>query len=125
MTPSYSEHPAMFRNHPFGFVLAILLIPAAVGILILLWWYLKCRSTKLSFIGRDLVLERGLLSKNRTELSAVSVRTVNVYQSLVDRMMGVGRLSIYTAGDVPEIEVTGIPRPHDVRDLIKQQQTDA
>ncbi len=122
VTPSYSEHPAMFRNHPFGFILAVLLIPVAIGILILMWWYLKCRSTKLEFVGRDVVLERGLLSKNRTELSAESVRTVNVYQSLLDRMLGVGRLSIYTAGDEPEIEVLGIPRPHDFRDLIKQQQ---
>lgn len=114
----------MFRNHPVGFVLAILLVPLAIGILILLWWYLKCRSTKLEFIGRDVVLEKGLLSKDRTELNADSVRTVNVYQSLLNRMLGVGRLSIYTAGDVPEIEVTGIPRPHDFRDLIKREQAD-
>jgi len=114
----------MFKNNPLGFILAVLLIPLAIGIIILLWWYLKCKSTKLEFVGNDVVLERGLLSKNRTELNAGSVRTVNVYQSLFDRMFGVGRISIYTAGDVPEVEVAGIPRPHDFRDLIKQHQAD-
>ncbi|WP_348673381.1 PH domain-containing protein [uncultured Abyssibacter sp.] len=124
LEPKYSEHPAMFKNNPLGFILAVLLIPLAIGIIILLWWYLKCKSTKLEFVGNDVVLERGLLSKNRTELNAGSVRTVNVYQSLFDRMFGVGRISIYTAGDVPEVEVAGIPRPHDFRDLIKQHQAD-
>ena len=124
MEPKYSEHPAMFKNNPLGFILAVLLVPLAIGVLILLWWYLKCKSTKLEFVGNDIVLEKGLLSKDRTELNAETVRTVNVYQSLFDRMFGVGRISIYTAGDVPEVEVSGIPRPHDVRDLIKQQQAD-
>jgi len=124
LEPKYSEHPAMFKNNPLGFILAVLLVPLAIGVLILLWWYLKCKSTKLEFVGNDIVLEKGLLSKDRTELNAETVRTVNVYQSLFDRMFGVGRISIYTAGDVPEVEVSGIPRPHDFRDLIKQQQAD-
>lgn len=65
METKYSEHPSMFRNNPLGFILAILLIPVAIGILILLWWYLQCKSTKLEFSGNDLILEKGLLSKER------------------------------------------------------------
>lgn len=114
----------MLRNHPFGFVLSILLIPTGVGILILLGWYLKCRSTRLEFAGQDLILEQGLLSKHRTELNVGAVRTVKVYQSLFDRMFGVGTLSVYTAGDDPEFKVAGMPRPHDLRDLIKGRQVD-
>lgn len=112
----------MFRNHPFGFLLSILLIPVAVGILILLVWYLRCRSTKLEFVGHDLILETGLLSKNRTELHVRSIRTMNVYQSFANRIFGVGKISIYTAGDDPEIEVTGLPDPHDLREMVKKEQ---
>jgi len=119
---AYSEHPSMFRNNPVGFILAVLLIPVAVGILILLWWYLKCKSTKLEYAGNDLILEKGLLSKDRTELNVGRIRTVNVYQSFFNRIFGVGRISIYTAGDEPEINVAGLPRPHDLRDLIKSHQ---
>lgn len=122
METKYSEHPAMFRSNPLGFVLAVLLVPLAVGILILLAWYLKCRSIKLEFTGNDLVLERGLLSKERTELNVRSIRTVNVYQSFFNRIFGVGTIAIFTAGDEPEIEVAGVPRPHDLRDLIKGHQ---
>lgn len=122
METAYSEHPSMFRNNPVGFILAVLLIPVAVGILILLWWYLKCKSTKLEYAGNDLILEKGLLSKDRTELNVGRIRTVNVYQSFFNRIFGVGRISIYTAGDEPEINVAGLPRPHDLRDLIKSHQ---
>lgn len=121
METKYSEHPAMFKNNPLGFILAVLLIPVAVGIVILLYWYLQCKSTKLEFKGKDLILERGLLSKSRTELNVDSIRTVNVYQSFFNRIFGVGRISIYTAGDTPEIEVSGLPRPNDLRELVKTQ----
>lgn len=122
MDVRYSEHPSMFRNHPFGFLLSILLIPVAIGILILMVWYLRCRSTKLEFVGHDLILETGLLSKNRTELHVRSIRTMNVYQSFVNRILGVGKISIYTAGDDPEIEVAGLPDPHDLREMVKKEQ---
>ncbi len=112
----------MFRNNPLGFILAVVLIPVAIGIIILMVWYLKCKSTRLDFIGDDLVLERGLLSKDRTELDVNRIRTVNVYQSFFNRIFGVGRISIYTAGDDPEIDVSGLPNPHDLRELIKASQ---
>ena len=50
------------------------------------------------------------------------IRTVNVYQSFFNRIFGVGRISIYTAGDDPEIDVSGLPDPHDLRELIKAEQ---
>ncbi len=122
MDVKYSEHPAMFKNNPLGFLLSILLIPVGVGIIILLAWYLKCKSTQLELVGSDLVLERGLLSKDRTELALSSVRTVNVYQSFFNRIFGVGRIAIYTAGDDAEMEVAGLPDPHRLRELIKARQ---
>ncbi|MEX1215544.1 PH domain-containing protein [Saccharospirillum sp.] len=115
----YSEHPSMFKNNPLGFVVAVLLIPLAIGILILLIWYLKCKSTTLEFTGNDLILERGLLSKDRTELNINSIRTVKVYQTFLNRIFGVGKISVFTAGDTAEIEAAGVPRPHDLRDMIK------
>ncbi len=118
MEKKYSEHPAMFKNNPLGFILAVLLIPLAVGIIILLVWYIKCKSTKLELVGDDLILEQGLLSKDHTELDISSIRTVKVYQSFFNRIFGVGKISIYTAGDQAEIEVEGMPRPHELRDLV-------
>lgn len=122
--PLYSEHPAMFRNNPFGFIISLLLIPVfGLGLLILLWWYLQCRGSKLTVNERDILYEKGLLSKYRVEFGIAGVRTVKVHQSFFNRIFGVGAIHIYTAGDLPEIEVKGMPNPNEVRELIKARQT--
>ncbi|NVK40939.1 MAG: PH domain-containing protein [Oceanospirillaceae bacterium] len=122
MDVKYSEYPAMFKNNPLGFLLSILLVPVGIGIIILMVWYLKCKSTRLEVTERELIVERGLLSKDRTELSLASIRTVNVYQSFFNRIFGVGKIAVYTAGDEAEVEVAGLPDPHRLRELIKQGQ---
>jgi uncharacterized membrane protein YdbT with pleckstrin-like domain len=113
----------MFRNKPLGFILAVILIPAAIGILILMVWYLRCKSTKLEINGNEVVLEQGLLSKERTELSVSGIRTVKINQSFFNRLFKVGTVSIYTAGDSPEIQAAGMPRPEVFRELVKAAQT--
>jgi uncharacterized membrane protein YdbT with pleckstrin-like domain len=122
VTSQYAEHPAMFRNKPLGFILAVILIPAAIGILILMVWYLRCKSTKLEINGNEVVLEQGLLSKERTELSVSGIRTVKINQSFFNRLFKVGTVSIYTAGDSPEIQAAGMPRPEVFRELVKAAQ---
>lgn len=114
----YEAHPPMFRNNPVGFVLSVVLIAAAVGILILLVWYVKTRAEKLTITREDLRYERGILSKSRSEVRLTGIRSVTVHQSLFQRMFGTGDIEIYTAGDRPEIIAKGIPDPNEVREII-------
>ncbi len=93
-----------------------------VGVILLLIWYLQTKSTKLTITNKDILLERGLLSKNRSEVSIKSIRTVKVKQSFFNRVFGVGAIELYTAGDLPEIDVKGMPNPNKVRDIIKEIQ---
>lgn len=116
---TYTARPVMFRSHPFSFILSILLIPAVIGIVVLLYWYLTCKSTALTVSEGQIYLERGLLSKTRYEIDCDSVRTVKVYQSLINRMFGVGSIEIYTAGDQPEMLVKGLTNPNSIRDVIR------
>lgn len=121
---AYAEHPKMFRNHPFRFILTCILCLVGVGILIFLWWHIQNKSTKLSIIDNEILFEKGLLSKNRSEINMNSVRTTKVKQSFINRIMGVGTIEIYTAGDDPEIVAHGMLDPNRVRELIKATQND-
>lgn len=114
----YQAHPPMFRNHPVGFVLSIVLIGAAIGIIILLVWYVKTRAEMLAVTRDELRYEKGILSKSHSELRLSSIRSVRVNQSLLQRMFGTGDIRIYTAGDEPEITVKGMPDPHELRQII-------
>jgi uncharacterized membrane protein YdbT with pleckstrin-like domain len=119
----YKAHPAMFRAHPFWFILFVLLIAAfGLGLLILLFWYIKSRATALTVTDHELLYEKGILSKERLAVSLRHVRSVQVNQSFVNRILGVGEIEIKTAGDEPEFTVADLPDPHEVRDAISRAQ---
>jgi uncharacterized membrane protein YdbT with pleckstrin-like domain len=119
----YEAHPAMFRAHPFWFILAVLLIAAfGAGILILLVWYIKTRATTVTVTDSDLLYEKGILSKNRTSVSLRHIRSVNVMQTFVNRLLGVGTIQISTAGDLPEFTIVDMPDPHLIGEAISNAQ---
>ncbi len=120
---SYQAHPAMFRAHPFWFILFVLLISAGgLGILILLYWYIKTRATALTVTEHEITFEQGILSKDRTGVSLRHVRAVRVTQGFVNRILGVGTVEISTAGDEPEFKVSDMPDPHEIREAISRAQ---
>jgi uncharacterized membrane protein YdbT with pleckstrin-like domain len=119
----FEAHPAMFRAHPFWFILFVLLIAAfGLGLLILLYWYIKTRATALAVTDHELLYERGILSKERLAVSLRHVRSVQVSQGFINRILGVGTIEIKTAGDEPEFTVRDLPDPHRVREAISRAQ---
>ncbi len=123
MSELYSEHPVMFKNNPLGFIICLILIPVGgLGLLILLTWHLKNKASKLTVNDNEILFEKGLLSKERSEVNISSVRTTKVKQSFFNRIFGVGTIEIYTAGDSPEIVASGMPNPNKIREFIKANQ---
>jgi len=122
-TVIYQAHPAMFRAHPFWFIVFVLLVAAfGLGLLILLYWYIKTRATALTVTEHELLYEKGILSKERLAVSLRHVRAIQVNQSFVNRILGVGTIEISTAGDEPEFTVADLPDPHEVREAISRAQ---
>ena len=122
----YEAHPAMFRGHPFLFILCCALILVfGLGLLIFLIWWLQCLGTTLTITDTRTTLRRGILSKYTNEVLHKHVRNVQVYQSLFQRILGTGNVGISSAGQSKiEIQVSGIPNPEDVRAIITSQQSD-
>jgi len=119
----YEAHPAMFRAHPFWFILAVLLILAfGIGIIILLYWYIKTRATALTVTDQELMYERGILSKDRSSVSLKHIRSVNIAQGFVNRIFGVGTVQVSTAGDEPEFTIADMPDPYVIQEAITKAQ---
>lgn len=120
MTPDYDASPAMFRNHPLAFVGAVMLIAAfGLGILILLYWYIKVRSVRLTITGDLIHLSQGIFSKSQTDIDVQEIRSVSVRQGFWQRVFGVGLIEVFTTGDQPEFSLDGMPDPNFVRDHIR------
>ena len=119
-TELYRSHPAMFRTHPFGFILSLLLILAAgVGLIILLVWWLRTRGLTLIVTDRRTILEKGLLSRSSNEVLHEHIRNIVVEQTLFERIFKTGKIGISSAAQADmEIEAAGIPDPNMVKRLI-------
>ncbi|MFB0873029.1 MULTISPECIES: PH domain-containing protein [unclassified Sphingobium] len=117
----YDEHPAMFRAHPLLFTL---LLVSVVGILAIGVWWVMHKGERLALSDRDVLLERGLLSKQRTEVALSSIRSVRITQSLGQRMFGVGHVELFSAGDIAEIAIKNMPRPDRIRAIAASRNVD-
>jgi membrane protein YdbS with pleckstrin-like domain len=119
MQPRYQEHPTMFADEPLQFIIAVLLIPIGIGIIWLIYWYIKLRCTLDTIDDERVMLSRGILNKEKIEIELQSIRTVRVDQTFADRIFNCGILKIYTAGDQPELQQKGMPDPERLRNALR------
>ncbi|SCW52639.1 PH domain-containing protein [Sphingobium faniae] len=117
----YDEHPAMFRAHPFLF---LLLLISVAGILAIGVWWLMCKGERLALSEREVLMERGLLAKQRTEIALTSIRSVRITQSFGQRIFDVGNVELFSAGDVAEIAIRSMPRPGRIRAIAASRNLD-
>jgi membrane protein YdbS with pleckstrin-like domain/endogenous inhibitor of DNA gyrase (YacG/DUF329 family) len=95
-----------------------LIVPPVIA-----WW--KRASVVLRIYPGRLTIERGMFSKSFREFLARDIRSVDIDQSFLARVVGIGHLSISTAATVDAAEqLEGIPDPHSIRDLILQHRSD-
>lgn len=140
-------HPAMFRRHPFRFLgIALLvlggavgagflysagqsvpallaLIAAGAGLVMLGVWCLRILNVTLTVTTKRSILRRGIFSKQTSEVQHDDVRNLQIEQTFLERMLGVGDLAVSSSGqDELEIQVEGVRNPERILDLIRQHQ---
>ena len=140
--------PAMFRAHPFRYLLMTGLLAGGaalavatplndrlwswllwVGLLMILaaamWWviwYITARLwVKLTISNKRTIRREGIIRRYTSEVLHDHVRNVEIRQSLLQRLLKVGYIGISSAGqDDIEIEVWDIPKPYEVKALIDE-----
>ena len=104
-------------NFFWHFVFAWLIVPLVIAI-----W--KRHALVLRVYPDRVKLERGVLSKEYRELFIGDIRSVDVDQGLLGRLLGMGDLTISTAATVDAAEImNGLPNPLRIKDLIIAQRT--
>jgi len=119
----YKSHPSMFRSKPFLFTICLALILFyGLGLAILFFWWFYNLGTTLILTDKRTILRTGIFSKYTTEVWHKDVRNVQVGQSFMDRIFGVGYVGISSAGQSGiEVQAWGIPNPATIKRLIDEQ----
>lgn len=98
----------------------IVLILAGIGVLFIPWLITKTIRYRISNYRID--FERGVLSKQIDTLELWHVEDISFHQSLLDRIVGVGTITIASHDETtPELELQGIPNSRAVFESLKQR----
>jgi len=139
--------PAMFRAHPFkysgllilflaGLALVIggfaawiaggffVIIPGAIlmvviAVVFMRWWIRAHLWIKVVVTNKRTVRHEGIVRRHTTEVLHNHVRSVDIRQSFLDRILNVGSIGIDSAGqDDIEIQIDDIPGPYRVKEIV-------
>ncbi len=90
-----------------------------IPLIVALW---KRASLTLQVTEERVILERGILNKEIKEIFITDIRTIDVKQTLGQRIFGIGDIMIATAGTSDYEDVArGLPNPKRIKDLIIAQ----
>lgn len=113
--------PSLYGRNPFIHLAVGLLSLVLIGLIMYGIEWLRCRATRLVVTSERTILKTGILSRQTNEVRHRDLRNVQVQQGVLDRMVGVGRVELSSAGQSNvEIDVAGIPDPQGIADLIRQ-----
>ena len=80
--------------------------------------HIRRQSVKMTIAGDKLRYEAGLLSKTTRNIQLSKVQDVRVDQSLGQRMLSVGDISIETSGESSRLEMDNVDAPQAIADEI-------
>jgi membrane protein YdbS with pleckstrin-like domain len=96
---------------------ALLALPA-LAVLFLMFRHIQRRLVKLTILDNRLRYEAGFLSKTTRTMELAKVQDVRVDQTVGQRMLNIGNLSLETAGETSRIAMPSVDRPHEAADRI-------
>lgn len=86
----------------------------------MVYWLISVRNDTLQITNERTIWERGILDRATSEVQHDDVRNIQIKQTFLERILGVGNIAISSAGqDEMEIEIHAIPDPDAVADKVR------
>ncbi len=96
-----------------------LIVTVVIAVVVVAWTLLETIRWKYTITNRRVFVRHGLVSVNEQTARLERVQDVTLRQSLFDRMFGVGRLDIDTAGsEGGALEFKALMQPTHVREVL-------
>lgn len=91
---------------------------AVIALMVPIRRHIRRQAVKVTISGDKLRYDLGLLGKTTRNIQLSKVQDVRVDQSLAQRILGVGNISIETSGEASRLTLQNIDSPHAVADEI-------
>jgi uncharacterized membrane protein YdbT with pleckstrin-like domain len=139
----YDSVPSMVLNRPFSYLACIVsiiigvysliawisqgntfyiisgMIAGLIGLIIFINWWLTVINTRLTVTANKVTMREGILSKKIHEIFISDIRSVQIDQTLLQRILGTGTLEVSGAAtESAEIRIDGIPNAYKVKECI-------
>ena len=88
----------------------VILLPVGVGLILLIWAYVRFKTTELAITNKRVIAKSGFISRHTIELNINRVESLQVSQSLFGRLFNFGTL-IISGGGNPQAPINGISNP--------------
>ena len=80
----------------------ILLLPVAIGLVFLIWAYVRYKTTEFAVTDRRIIAKTGLISRSTVELFLDKVEALHVDQTVWGRLLDFGTVTIHGTGSTLE-----------------------
>lgn len=108
---------------PGGLVMSVGGVLVAVSLLAFVWWWLVRAFTTVTVTTKRTVHRVGIISRDSSEVQHDHVRNLQINQSILERILGIGDIAISSSGqDAREIEAMGVPDPERIAKVIRKYQ---
>ena len=97
----------------------ILLLPVAIGLIFLIWAYIRYKTTEFAVTDRRIIAKTGLISRSTVELFLDKVEALHVDQSVWGRLLDFGTIIIRGTGTTLE-PLRSISAPLELRKQFMQ-----
>ncbi len=104
--------------------LGIVLLPIGVGLIFLIWAYVRYKTTELAITNRRIIVKSGFIRRRTIEININKVESIQVDQEIMGRLFNFGTLLISGAGN-PQAPVAGISSPMEFRKAFIEAQDQA
>lgn len=125
---SMESEKKIWEGHPSGlyylgnWIGGILFLPLfGIGLIFIIYAILDQRTRVFTHTTRKVMAKVGIISRKTHEVAIRDIRSINMNQSILERLFGLGTVQIGSAGTGGvEVEFKGIKNPAKVRDQIRK-----
>lgn len=120
----YSIHSQLVTNFHMAidnimfYTELIIILLMLVVIIKLILDILDWNYTRYIFTDARIIIQRGFIHKDKIMMSYNKIQDIEIRQSLIERILGVGDIIIYGANETSETILDDIPSPKNVEEII-------